>query len=210
MSLNLSTSLQFLLPNGPKDFLMLIMISLMLGLCVEGTAQPDPFENPDLDTISTVVMTPPPFDPILDTLVDVIDSPPPFDPITDIVENIIIPPPIPTDPITEEIIDEPGPDSGTNHGDARDVDKIIIPNLFTPNGDGYNETWMISGLRSRGKYDIQIYSRQGSLLYESHDYANDWDGTFKGTPLPSGTYYYIFRIEKAGFLQRGMLNILRP
>ena len=68
-----------------------------------------------------------------------------------------------------------------------------IPNTFTPNGDGINEKWIISYLNTYPNNWVQVFSRTGQLVYESHGYqpGTEWDGTIKGKKLPFDTYYYI-------------------
>ncbi|HOI31868.1 MAG: gliding motility-associated C-terminal domain-containing protein [Bacteroidales bacterium] len=82
-----------------------------------------------------------------------------------------------------------------------------IMNLITPNGDGYNDKWLID-LSTYGSAKVSVYSRNGRQVYNSNDYQNDWDGRFNGNPLPEGTYYYI--IESAdGKVIKGPISILR-
>ena len=68
----------------------------------------------------------------------------------------------------------------------------VIPNTFTPNGDGKNENWTIQYLDSYPECYIRVFNRNGQLVYESIGYqAPGWNGTSKGKSLPFGTYYYI-------------------
>ncbi|WP_162996239.1 gliding motility-associated C-terminal domain-containing protein [Mucilaginibacter celer] len=67
----------------------------------------------------------------------------------------------------------------------------IIPNTFTPNGDGVNDTWNIINLADYANATIDIYNRYGINLYHSIGYTKPWDGMYKGKALPAGTYYYV-------------------
>jgi gliding motility-associated-like protein len=76
-------------------------------------------------------------------------------------------------------------------------DNIVVTDLFTPNGDGVNETWVIEFLNNVGSYTLQVFSRGGLEVLNSQNYTNDWDGTHykSGKKLPDGTYYYIIRTD---------------
>ncbi|GAB2814215.1 gliding motility-associated C-terminal domain-containing protein [Ferruginibacter profundus] len=66
-----------------------------------------------------------------------------------------------------------------------------VPNTFTPNGDGINETWMIQYLDTYPDNKVQVFTRTGQLVFESKGYKIPWDGKLNGKPLPFDTYYYI-------------------
>ena len=66
-----------------------------------------------------------------------------------------------------------------------------IPNTFTPNNDGINDTWVIDNLDTYTESRVQVFNRYGQLVFESIGYPKPWDGTMKGKPLPFGTYYYV-------------------
>ena len=86
---------------------------------------------------------------------------------------------------------------------------ITVPNAFSPNGDGINDTWGIANLADYPGATVEIYNRQGQVVFESTGYSKAWDGTIKGKPAPIGTYYYIIR-PKNGFEQKvGWLMLLR-
>ncbi len=68
----------------------------------------------------------------------------------------------------------------------------VIPNTFSPNGDGINEHWTIQYLDSYPDCKVKVFNRDGQAVFESHGYSGlGWDGRYKGKPLPFGTYYYI-------------------
>lgn len=66
---------------------------------------------------------------------------------------------------------------------------IYIPNTFTPNGDGLNDTFGISG-ESISEFNMKIFNRWGQLIFETSNVNERWDGTFLGTKVPMGTYVY--------------------
>jgi gliding motility-associated-like protein len=68
---------------------------------------------------------------------------------------------------------------------------VEIPNWFSPDGNGQNETWVIPGFEF-GSYQLFVVNVWGQKVYEtrSENYI-PWDGTFKGEPLPNGDYYYV-------------------
>jgi gliding motility-associated-like protein len=83
-----------------------------------------------------------------------------------------------------------------------------ISSLFTPNNDGMNDYWYIPDLEQFGKLQVTVYNRFGQAVYQSNGYKNDWDGTWKGSPLPSASYYYIIKSSTMGFI-KGVVNIAR-
>jgi gliding motility-associated-like protein len=66
-----------------------------------------------------------------------------------------------------------------------------IPNTFTPNNDGINDTWIIDHLADYPNVRVQVFNRYGQLVFESKGYSKPWDGTMNGKSLPFGTYYYV-------------------
>lgn len=71
------------------------------------------------------------------------------------------------------------------------IGELIIPNVFTPNGDGSNDMFFIKGLYGKNN-KIKIYTRWGQLIYYNETYGNDWDGrTSAGLQVSAGTYYFI-------------------
>ena len=84
-----------------------------------------------------------------------------------------------------------------------------IQNLMTPNGDGFNDTWKLPpGFVVSGD-EVIILNRQGTEVYRSNNYKDDWRGTFNDGPaLPAATYYYVIkRIGKEPIM--GSVTIFR-
>lgn len=69
--------------------------------------------------------------------------------------------------------------------------KLRIPNIFSPNGDGINDTWVIQNLDTYPLATIQVYTRSGQQVFDAKANSVAWNGTHNGKPLPVGTYYYI-------------------
>lgn len=74
--------------------------------------------------------------------------------------------------------------------------KIIIPTVFTPNGDGNNDVLYVLGA-SLSNFHFAVYNIAGQLIFSTHNQLEGWDGTISGTPAPVGTYIYSVR----GFLE---------
>lgn len=68
---------------------------------------------------------------------------------------------------------------------------LKIPDSFSPNGDGINDTWEIQGLLGNQSADVSVFNRNGQRVYHTKGYPKAWDGRLKNIPLPSGMYYYI-------------------
>jgi len=85
----------------------------------------------------------------------------------------------------------------------------FIPNAFTPNGDGINDTWNIKYLASYPLCTVDIFNRYGEKLYSSIGYTVPWDGKYKGTDLPAGTYYYVINPQKGSNILSGYVTIIR-
>jgi gliding motility-associated-like protein len=67
---------------------------------------------------------------------------------------------------------------------------IYIPNAFTPNGDGLNDTFMAISYCQVDEFLMLIYNRWGEQLYESDNISNGWDGTKDGRGCPGDAYVY--------------------
>ena len=86
-----------------------------------------------------------------------------------------------------------------------------IPNTFTPNGDGINDKWIIGYLNTYPNNWVQVFSRTGQLVYESHGYqpGTEWDGTIKGKKLPVDTYYYIIEPGNGRDPIKGYITLIK-
>lgn len=72
-----------------------------------------------------------------------------------------------------------------------------VPNVITPNGDGYNDYWEIRALEMYPDAHIKIFDRYGKMFMDRKMGPNfRWDGQYLGRPLPSGDYWYIITIEE--------------
>ena len=82
-----------------------------------------------------------------------------------------------------------------------------IPNAFSPNNDGINDVWMISGLQGGNAIRIAVYNRWGQAVFTNTGYSKPWDGTYKGKPLPVDTYYYVIIADNKSYT--GSVFLLR-
>lgn len=85
----------------------------------------------------------------------------------------------------------------------------IIPNVFSPNGDGINDVWNVPSLESFVNCTVQVFNRYGKLVFNSTGYRQPWDGRYNGSILPVGVYYYIINIANGKKPYAGSLTILK-
>ncbi|MDP3946643.1 MAG: gliding motility-associated C-terminal domain-containing protein [Lutibacter sp.] len=87
---------------------------------------------------------------------------------------------------------------------ACSTEDMLISKVVTPNDDGYNDSFEITGLDGCGfTYGVKIFNRWGKMVYHSDNYLNNWKGRHDGsgmqigsnTELPTGTYYYIVTVS---------------
>lgn len=69
---------------------------------------------------------------------------------------------------------------------------LLVPNVFTPNGDGANDEFRVA-YRSLKEFHCEVYNRWGTLVYSWDDPAKGWDGKIGGKPAAEGAYFYVIR-----------------
>ncbi|MEM9886178.1 MAG: gliding motility-associated C-terminal domain-containing protein [Bacteroidota bacterium] len=100
------------------------------------------------------------------------------------------------DQFTYLICNDAGCSSATVYIEVQ-CEELIIYTGMSPNGDGVNETFFIANIEAQPSNHLQIFNRWGHKVYETSNYQNDWDGTWRGKLLPDGTYFYILEVESA-------------
>jgi len=93
-----------------------------------------------------------------------------------------------------------------NEGDR---DCLRIPNAFTPNDDGVNDSWIIENLIYYESAQVTIYNRWGQLLYEGGPQDEPWDGTYNGNPVPTGSYLYVLDLDSEMENMVGVVTLVR-
>lgn len=83
------------------------------------------------------------------------------------------------------------------------INDLEIPNVFTPNEDGYNQTFFIKYLQA-DRWILTVVNRWGHVVYQSRYYNNEWDGD----GLSSGVYYYYIKHRYVDIEYKGSLTIL--
>jgi len=85
----------------------------------------------------------------------------------------------------------------------------LVPNIFSPNGDGIHDRWEIPYLISYPGCTVDIYNRYGQLIYHSVGYDKPWDGTVNSNSVPVGTYYYIIDPKNGKQKMSGYVDVIR-
>ena len=109
----------------------------------------------------------------------------------------------------------------TTAGGCTNTDNVLVTvipycikplNAFSPNGDGINDKWFVTNGNCTKNIKAMVFNRYGTKVYESNDYKNTWDGTYKGKALPDATYYYTLQftlLNDAVISSKGDVTILR-
>lgn len=91
--------------------------------------------------------------------------------------------------------------------------QLIVPNSFTPNGDGKNDLFRALGTEYINSFQMTIFDRWGNKIYHSGNRSEGWDGTLYGKAVPSGTYVYMIHYTRNGGLDTrtvsGSFNLIR-
>ncbi len=86
---------------------------------------------------------------------------------------------------------------------------IFIPNAFSPNNDGLNDTWNIPALEAYPGFELLVFNRYGEVVFENRGTIKPWDGRFKSTNLPMGAYVYTIKLDDTIDLLKGTVMIVR-
>ncbi|MVN75014.1 T9SS type B sorting domain-containing protein [Hymenobacter sp. HMF4947] len=114
--------------------------------------------------------------------------------------GLVIPPSDPLHPIASPTITTTYTLSGGSGGCASSDQVTVtvrpairIPNAFTPNGDGRDDTWQIEFIEQFPDNTVNVFNRWGNKIFSAENYSrsNEWRGDINGQPAPVGTYYYV-------------------
>jgi len=81
---------------------------------------------------------------------------------------------------------------------TKEFHHLQIPKFFTPNNDGFHDTFIINDLDFFESHSVSIFNRYGKLIASSNGIF-EWDGNFLGKPLPADDYWYYLTIEDTVF-----------
>ncbi len=113
--------------------------------------------------------------------------------------------------IRAESNDDPSQIAFSNFAIKRIESVLWMPNAFTPNGDGLNDSFKPEGTLMQ-LFNMKIFNREGNLLYETEDQEDGWDGMYDGEEMPFNTYIYIIEaVDNVGksYNRTGKLLLIR-
>ncbi|MFD2872222.1 gliding motility-associated C-terminal domain-containing protein [Mucilaginibacter ximonensis] len=86
---------------------------------------------------------------------------------------------------------------------------LSIPNTFTPNNDGVNDTWVIKNITSYPENTVTVFNRYGQQVFFSKGYSLPWDGRYLNKNIPDGVYFYVIKTGIKGGEFSGSITIVR-
>ncbi len=89
-----------------------------------------------------------------------------------------------------------------------DIITVTCTNLITPNSDGINDSFIARNIEHFPGNELWIMDRTGKLVYNQKCYSNDWQGTFNGSILPNGTYYFLLDLGNKKERLMGYISVL--
>lgn len=87
---------------------------------------------------------------------------------------------------------------------------LVIPQIITPNNDGYNDLWIIKNIQLYPNAEVFIYNRWGKLIFRTKNIAdNPWDGRSDGVLVPTDSYHYILYLNDGSKPRTGVITVIR-
>jgi len=134
------------------------------------------------------------------TPTDYLDDPTKLNPVASPTQDITY---------TLNVVSNSGCTSSTDDVLIKVYPKVIIPNTFSPNGDGINDTWNIPAAESFPNPVIKVTNRYGQLVYQSTGAFKPWDGKMNGKDLPPAVYYYTVYLNEDFKTYSGWVMLMR-
>lgn len=78
--------------------------------------------------------------------------------------------------------------------------ELAIPNIFTPNGDGRNDTWDFANANLNGEFSVRVFNRYGNTIFSDENYKGNWSAE----GIPNGTYFYTIEIRNDNRVVKGV------
>ena len=92
------------------------------------------------------------------------------------------------------------------------VTNVIIPSVFSPNGDGRNDKFRVKPSHDGVRViDLSVYNRWGERVFKTNQISEGWDGSYKGKPADIDTYFYLitYEIGKKRYTIKGDITLVR-
>lgn len=86
---------------------------------------------------------------------------------------------------------------------------IYIPNAFSPNGDGKNDTWNVPGLGNYPMHTLTVFNRFGQVVFQRRKTFEPWNGFYKGQLLPAGAYTYLINLNDGSEVLKGTFLMIK-
>lgn len=86
--------------------------------------------------------------------------------------------------------------------------QLYVPDAFTPNGDGINDTWFIETLKAYPGAVVKVFNRAGQKIFDNNGKNISWDGTFKGEAQSTGAYVYLIDLKNNSPVIKGIVYII--
>jgi gliding motility-associated-like protein len=86
---------------------------------------------------------------------------------------------------------------------------VFVPNAFTPDNDGLNDTWNIPALNAFPNFELTVFNRQGQVVYQNKNSHIPWNGKYKGEPQPTGVFVYYIDLKVEGGQFKGTVTLIR-
>ena len=87
---------------------------------------------------------------------------------------------------------------------------LVIPQVITPNNDGYNDVWQIRNIDLYPDAEVRIFNRWGKMVFSTRNLAdNPWNGTVGGKPVPTDSYHYILYLNDGSKPRSGVISVIR-
>ncbi len=87
---------------------------------------------------------------------------------------------------------------------------VVLPTGYTPNGDGYNDFFVVRGIDAYPNNTFTVYNRWGNVVFDTFNYKNDWAGqNTSGEQLPNGTYFVIITLKDGERTLQGYVDLRR-
>jgi len=122
--------------------------------------------------------------------------------------NPIASPPVSTT-YTLNVFSASGCASSTDDVFVKVYEKMVIPNSFSPNGDGINDIWNIITIDTYANPTVKVINRYGQLMFEGKGSKTAWNGKHENKDVPVGVYYYMIYLEPGLKPITGSLTVIR-